>query len=276
VVASLIVASVLALAQPAYAHAVFVNGPSAFPADTTQTLTMHVPNERRDTDYNVEVTVAIPAGWQPLSCTAQASWSCSLGYEAGRRIVHFVKRSGNVLDQNETFKYTVRTAATIGSFAFPTVQRYETGETVYWVGRPGSEEPAPVLRTIPGAAPPSNTTTTSVRSQTAVTSAPTTIGLVAAPTTAAATSTSLRAGRVASAGVRTSVHRPAVRPPSRHAAPSLRRAAAAASRSRPSHDDLAGWVLVGVLFLLAGAAIAGSRLRRLHRRQTGANNATRT
>ena len=66
-----------AIAQPAYGHAVFINGYAAYTVNTTQTLTMNVPNERDDTDYNVDIKVAIPAGWQALSCVPNATWSCT-------------------------------------------------------------------------------------------------------------------------------------------------------------------------------------------------------
>jgi len=156
--ALLVLVLTAAMSQPAYAHAVFINGYAAYTVNTTQTLTMNVPNERDDTDYNVDIKVAIPAGWQALSCVPKATWSCTLTTEDGRRVVHFAKTSGNVLDENEVFKYTVHTASTVGSFAFPTVQTYETGEIVRWIGAPGSEEPAPVLGTLAANAPPPATT----------------------------------------------------------------------------------------------------------------------
>ena len=46
-----------------------------------------------------------------------------------------------------------------GTYAFPTDQTYNTGETIGWVGTPGSNEPAPALKTQAGAPSP---TTTSV------------------------------------------------------------------------------------------------------------------
>jgi len=121
--------------------------------------------------------------------------------------VHFAKTSGNVLDENEVFKYTVRTASTVGAFAFPTVQTYETGEIVRWIGAPGSEEPAPVLNTLAANAPPPATTpataprharppttsgaTVTTKAVTAVTNpAPSSPGLTVAPPPPAASPSS--------------------------------------------------------------------------------------
>jgi LPXTG-motif cell wall-anchored protein len=180
---------VLLSASSAAAHAVFVGTPSGVPVDTDQALVMNVPHERGDDVYNVEVTVAMPAGWQPLSCQVKDTWTCELTTLDGRRVVHFVKSSGAPPAEDETFGFSVHTATTVGSFSFPTVQKYSSAEIVRWISDPGTEEPAPVLRTIATGttAPPSTPTTAPEHSSsvpTTVRPAPTTSLPTIAPTTA--------------------------------------------------------------------------------------------
>ncbi len=160
----------IVFATAASAHAV-LDSPTA-PVNTTQTLTMNVPNERRDIDYNVDVKILVPAGW-PASCVApQATWSCTTSVDpsSGRNVVHFVKNGGTVLDQNEDFAFSTHTASNEATFRFPTVQKYNTGEEVAWIDDSGST-PSPSLRTVPPGtptlppttAPPHNPTTTTPR-----------------------------------------------------------------------------------------------------------------
>ena len=66
----------LAGAVPALSYAISPGqGPLA--AQTDQTLTMAVPEERDPDTHNVGVTVALPAGWTAVSCKATAPWQCT-------------------------------------------------------------------------------------------------------------------------------------------------------------------------------------------------------
>jgi hypothetical protein len=174
-------------ASPAAAHAVFVGAPQAVQTDTHQQLTMSVPHERDDTTYNVDVAIAMPAGWSPQSCEPKATWTCSIGASGDRQVVHYVKSAGAAQAEDETFRFTVRAPATVGTFSFPTVQTYNTGETVRWIDPAGGAEPAPQLRTVA-----SGVTPTTVAPPTTVAAAPTTPATVAppAPTTTGAPTTS--------------------------------------------------------------------------------------
>lgn len=145
-------------AAPAGAHATFAT--SSVPVNSNQTLTMDVPHEREDNVYNTQVVVAMPVGWQASSCASKATWTCSIGTQSGRQVVKFVKNSGAPRAEDESFTYAVHTASSVGSFAFPTLQTYSTGETVSWIGDPSAPEPAPVLRTYEGAPPPTVAPTT--------------------------------------------------------------------------------------------------------------------
>ena len=152
---------VAAGASAAHAHAVFQGQPSGFPVNTAQQLTMNVPHERDDTTYNVGVTMYLASGWQPLACEPKPTWTCSIGQADGRPLIRFAKAAGTAPAEDELFRFSVKTAATTGEFSFPTIQTYNTGESVRWIGSKGSQEPAPILRTLPpGDAPVATVPTT--------------------------------------------------------------------------------------------------------------------
>jgi hypothetical protein len=191
---------VLCSASPASAHAVFVGAPSGYPTNTEQSLTISVPHERDDVTYNVDVVVAMPMGWTALSCQGKATWTCSLGTTDGRQVVHFTKNSGAEVAEDETFQFTVRTASTVATFAFPTVQTYNTGEIVRWIGAAGTGNPAPTLATLPGGTAPQPTPST-----TNPDASPTTTTVVTPPPTSGATTntTSTTAATTTTAGTGT-------------------------------------------------------------------------
>lgn len=178
-----VVITVVATASPAGAHARFVGAPASFPVGTDQNLSLEVPHERDDATFNTEVKIAVGEGWQPLACTEKPTWTCSIGAEAGRDVVHFIKDPGAGPAEDETFQFRVRTASTVGTYPFPTIQIYNTGEEVAWIGGSGSTEPAPVLKTSP---PGGTTETTSPTTSPPHTTPPTTKGPTGttAPTTA--------------------------------------------------------------------------------------------
>lgn len=149
-----------ALASAAAAHATFSGAPGAVAAGSELTLTMDVPHERDDTTYNVGVVVAMPAGWAARSCEAQATWTCRLDASGARATVQFTKDAGAAPGQDETFRFAVRAAPSAGAYSFPTVQTYNTGEAVRWIGAAGTAEPAPVLQVTGSAPAPSETPTT--------------------------------------------------------------------------------------------------------------------
>jgi uncharacterized protein YcnI len=157
----LVAVLVVASAAPAGAHATL--NVSAVPINTVQSLSMDVPHERADTVYNVSVVVALPdeAGWSAVDCQAQVTWTCQLTTQDGRKVVRFAKNPGAPRGNDEIFNFRVQVPGVIGSFAFPTVQTYNTNETVYWIGAPGTPEPAPVLRTQEQSLPPQTSPPTS-------------------------------------------------------------------------------------------------------------------
>ena len=153
-------AIVLFSSSPASAHAGFVGAPSGYPANTDQALTLKVPHERDAATYNVDVAVAMPPGWTALLCQSKATWSCSLDTIDARQVVRFTKASGAEAVEDQNFQFLARTASTAGSYAFPTVQTYNTGEIVRWIGAAGTDKPAPTLATLPGGTAPQSTPST--------------------------------------------------------------------------------------------------------------------
>jgi uncharacterized protein YcnI len=157
-----------ALLVPATAARAHASLPPALEVGTTSTIPLDVPHERDS--HNVEVAIRIPAGWQVLApCIAQETWSCVLGTDSGFQTVTWTKDPGAALADDETFRMRIRAASSVGTYSFPTVQVYEDGTEAAWIGPASSEEPAPVIRTVPRtggpttvptAPPPTHTPTT--------------------------------------------------------------------------------------------------------------------
>jgi Domain of unkown function (DUF1775) len=139
---------------PAYvdAHAVFVNTPASISADTDVALSMSVPHERDDTTYNVDVAIQLPDGWTGVACATKATWTCTMANESGHVVIQYVKDAGAAPAEDETFQYTAHAGSVLGTVEFPTLQTYNTGEVVAWIGAPGGGDPAPTLEVT--AAPP--------------------------------------------------------------------------------------------------------------------------
>jgi len=133
---------------PAFAHPSFGNLPS-LPTNTDQPLKLEVPHELADGVYNVNVKVQMPQGFQALECTPQPTWTCVIE-QGAQQVVNFTKNAGSAPDRDEDFDFKVRTASTVGSFPFKTLQKYSNGEDRSWSDPPGGEYPAPVVKTTQG------------------------------------------------------------------------------------------------------------------------------
>jgi uncharacterized protein YcnI len=181
-------------APPAGAHASFVGVASGVPTSSDVTLTMNVPHERGAATHNVEVLIGLPNGWTVSACETKDTWTCSIGVVDGRPSVRYTKSPGAAAAEDQAFRFTVRTGATAGAFAFPTVQTYSTTEVVRWIGAPGTANPAPVLNvfaanTTPPPPTPSTTNpdaTPSTSSTTVAPSSTATPSTIAAPASTAA------------------------------------------------------------------------------------------
>jgi Domain of unkown function (DUF1775) len=191
---ALTVASIICVigAWPAYvdAHATFLNAPASVPADTDIALTMSVPHERDDTTFNVDVAIQLPDGWTGVACQTKPTWTCTMPNEAGHVVVRYVKDAGADPAEDETFQYTAHVGPTVETVSFPTLQTYNTGEVVAWIGDPGGSDPAPTLEVTaapPTTPPPTPAPTSPPATNPSATPAPTTAAVPA--TTAAPVST---------------------------------------------------------------------------------------
>jgi Domain of unkown function (DUF1775) len=157
------------------AHVEFEDAPASIAPDTDIPLTLHVPNEREAANYNVKVAIRLPEGWTGESCETKPTWTCTITTESQRDVVSFVKDEGAAPAEDETFNVTLHSGTILGTVSFPTLQTYDTGEEVGWIGDPGSDEPSPTLEVADASSPTAPTTTT--------------VEPTAAPTTAASETT---------------------------------------------------------------------------------------
>ncbi len=182
-----------------FAHVEFEDAPATVAPNSDIALTLHVANEREASNFNVAVAMRLPEGWTGVSCETKPTWTCEISTVSERVEVHFDKDAGAAAAEDETFEFTLHSAATLGTATFPTLQTYDTGEEVGWIGDPGSENPSPVLEV----ADPATTTTESGATTTAAaatttagaatTLAPTTTGTPEATTPVEPTTTALTA-----------------------------------------------------------------------------------
>jgi hypothetical protein len=180
----LAVASVVALALPASGHSTFPSSAAfdlkpnqlggtglegaapPYPAGTTQTLYLRVPDENSsgdNVDTNVEVNVNVPDGWTSPTCgaaltnvntpetnntnqpgSAVAGWSCSVTSSGGNAVLHWEGPAAETKDagaQYFVFQATVPSpetqttyngAAGSGTEGFIVDQYYESGDIVHW------------------------------------------------------------------------------------------------------------------------------------------------
>ena len=180
--AALVFGSIGALAPSSvFAHTEFEDAPATIAPNSDIALTMHVANEREASNFNVAVAVQLPEGWTGVDCAAKPTWTCEIALESQRVVVHFDKDAGAAAAEDETFEFTLHSSATLGTASFPTLQTYDTGEVVGWIGEPGSEEPAPTLEVADAATPTTGAPTTTAAGS--ATTSPATTSAPAEPTT---------------------------------------------------------------------------------------------
>jgi Domain of unkown function (DUF1775) len=198
--ATLIVGLIGAWAPPIVdAHVEFEGAPATVAPDTDIALTIHVPNEREATNFNVGVAIRLPEGWTGVECETKPTWTCVIATESQRDVIRFTKDQGAAAAEDETFNITLHSGTTVGTASFPTLQTYDTGEEVGWVGDPGSDEPAPTLEVADAATPttavePTAAATTDAGTDTTVAPATTAASVdttVAEPTTTAGATTTI-------------------------------------------------------------------------------------
>jgi uncharacterized protein YcnI len=140
------VAGVVMAAVPAaaWAHAVFLSSGSV-PANSDQSLTLNVPEEKGPSVHNTKVVFVVPSGFSVSGCDQKPQWSCAVsGASSGRTLVTYTRSSGT--DADARFTFGVHTPGQGGDYPFQTNQSYSDNSTVRWDGPPGSDTPAPVLK----------------------------------------------------------------------------------------------------------------------------------
>jgi len=145
VVAALTVAASLALAAPAFGHAV-VSPPVAEPG-TLQVFTLSVPTEREDR-LTTSIELTVPKGFAIDSFAPARGWrrrvsSTGSGETA---VVNRVTWAGGEVptEEDAVFQFNA-TPSSAQTYTFKVRQTYDDGSVVDWDGSETSDTPAPVV-----------------------------------------------------------------------------------------------------------------------------------
>jgi uncharacterized protein YcnI len=145
----------LALAPVASAH-VTVH-PNVVPAGGFTTLVIRVPNEEPKAS-TTGLDVQFPPGFLDVSYQPLAGWTATIKTrklaepqttEEGETVTEEVDQvswSGGKIGPGQYLDFPVSVAIPDKAgtkLTFKALQRYDNGETVRWIGAPGTEEPAP-------------------------------------------------------------------------------------------------------------------------------------
>jgi uncharacterized protein YcnI len=148
------VTAVLVLAPAAAAHVTL--NPREWEADGFARFAIRVPNERDDA-ATTRITLKFPeevlsASFQPIEGWSRTVKTATLdepieveGEQVTERIDTVTWSGGRIRPgEFQEFGVSFKTPNEPGSeLAFPTVQRYSSGEVVRWIGPPDADEPAP-------------------------------------------------------------------------------------------------------------------------------------
>jgi len=140
----LVVALMAAGAFPAAAQAHIQVTPSAVAPGDAAKFTVLVPSER-DSE-TVKVELQMPSRLLPFSYADPAGWKRSL-VKAGDGSVERVVWTGSApSDGFVEFSFLAGTPDEAGELQFKALQTYADGNVVRWIGAPGSENPAAVVK----------------------------------------------------------------------------------------------------------------------------------
>jgi uncharacterized protein YcnI len=146
----LLVATLAAGAFPAAAQAHIQVTPSTVAPGDAVKFTVLVPGER-DSE-TVKVELQMPKGLLPFSYEDPAGWKREL-VKAGDGSVERVVWTGAAPSDGFTeFAFLAGTPEQAGELQFKALQTYADGTVVRWIGAPGSENPAAVVKMRAGAA----------------------------------------------------------------------------------------------------------------------------
>jgi uncharacterized protein YcnI len=138
----------MGLVVPASAH-VEVTPDVAAPGKL-QMYTVTVPNERDD-QATVEVEVTLPAGFTLDVAQSVPGWTTVITKKGGAPVAVAWKAGRIPVGTFSSFQLLGRNPARTGALSWRALQRYER-TTVTWDGPSTSENPAAVVRLVPGAA----------------------------------------------------------------------------------------------------------------------------
>jgi periplasmic copper chaperone A len=160
-----------ALTAPAAASAHVTLQPDSAPAGAFTVVNVRVPTERDDAS-TVKVDLQLPHGFVFASYEPRPGWSVKLTNE---KLAKPVQTDDGPVDE-EVRRITFTGHGSIGAIApgqfmdfplsvkvpgkagdeltFKAIQTYSDGDVVRWIGAPGSETPAPIVRVTGAAAAP--------------------------------------------------------------------------------------------------------------------------
>lgn len=157
VTVSVAVLAILALAAPALAHVTIQ--PREAPAGSFFRFMVRVPNER-DNAGTISVEVDLPDNLTFVSFQPKDGWERTVTMKTlDEPIMVFGEPVTEVIDsvkweatgppigvgEFDEFGFSARTPDEPGELVFPSIQVYESGEVVRWIGPPDSDEPAPIV-----------------------------------------------------------------------------------------------------------------------------------
>jgi uncharacterized protein YcnI len=147
----------LAFGATAYGH-VEVK-PKRVSAGETTTLRIGIENESANA-RTVKVDIRMTAGFEQVEPKPAKGWRFKLR-RAGAQITRMtitatsaaagISRGGTI----RTFAFRAKVPDRAGTISFKTLQTYDNGDVVRWIGPPGTAEPAATLK-VEAAAQPSN------------------------------------------------------------------------------------------------------------------------
>jgi periplasmic copper chaperone A len=149
-----------ALALPATASAHVTLQPSTAPADGFTRLDVRVPNERDDAG-TVKVDVQLPPGFAFVSYEPRPGWKVTvkrekaaqpIEVEGGLEVDEEVRQitwSGGEIKPGEFVDFGLSLRMPKGEagdkLTFKSLQTYDDGEVVRWIGPEDADEPAPIV-----------------------------------------------------------------------------------------------------------------------------------
>jgi uncharacterized protein len=147
----------LALAAPASAHVTVQ--PNEVPAEGFVVEDVRVPNETEDAN-TTKVDLQLPDGFLEVSYQPVPGWKAKVTTkklakpvkteegEVTEQVTRVTWTGGKIAPgQFQDFPLSVQIPGKAGdTLTFKTIQTYDNGDVVRWIGTPGSEEPAPQVR----------------------------------------------------------------------------------------------------------------------------------